>query len=26
MSRLLVKLGARNRVEAVERATSLGLL
>jgi len=26
MSRMLVKLGARNRVEAVERATSLGLL
>ena len=26
MSRLLVKLGARNRVEAVDRATSLGLL
>jgi DNA-binding NarL/FixJ family response regulator len=26
MSRLLVKLGARNRVEAVERATALGLL
>jgi DNA-binding NarL/FixJ family response regulator len=26
LSRLLVKFGARNRVEAVERATSLGLL